>query len=211
MARYCVGSVDSSTAVLGSAVHYSPVRYSETVLTSVGTRRRRRRSTHAHNTSAHTTVPPPHTRPMSRHECIPDPPVPGREPAHSARAEDVSPIPVRSRHAPPKPCPATGHPSSPAAAQIGPPRSSHRPEQRPARSCARGTKQRRAGTRPAVGREGPALGRRRKGNRISYCYGPLTTAIFTRNSYDITHRRSCGASTYEIRVPAAARTAPHKA
>ena len=61
MARYCVGSVDSSTAVLGSAVHYSPVRYSETVLTSVGTRRRRRRSTHAHNTSAHTTVPPPHT------------------------------------------------------------------------------------------------------------------------------------------------------
>ena len=92
MARYCVGSVDSSTAVLGSAVHYSPVRYSETVLTSVGTRRRRRRSTHAHNTSAHTTVPPPHTRPMSRHECIPDPPVPGREPAHSARAEDVSPI-----------------------------------------------------------------------------------------------------------------------
>ena len=130
MARYCVGSVDSSTAVLGSAVHYSPVRYSETVLTSVGTRRRRRRSTHAHNTSAHTTVPPPHTRPMSRHECIPDPPVPGREPAHSARAEDVSPIPVRSRHAPPKPCPATGHPSSPAAAQIGPPRSSHRPEQR---------------------------------------------------------------------------------
>lgn len=131
MARYCVGSVDSSTAVLGSAVHYSPVRYSETVLTSVGTRRRRRRSTHAHNTSAHTTVPPPHTRPMSRHECIPDPPVPGREPAHSARAEDVSPI-RRSGPgtAPPEPCPATGHPSSPAAAQIGPPRSSHRPEQR---------------------------------------------------------------------------------
>lgn len=105
MARYCVGSVDSSTAVLGSAVHYSPVRYSETVLTSVGTRRRRRRSTHAHNTSAHTTVPPPHTRPMSRHECIPDPPVPGREPAHSARAEDVSPI-RRSGPDTPRPSPA---------------------------------------------------------------------------------------------------------
>lgn len=76
-------------------------------------------------------------------------------------------------------------------------------------SCARG-RTGRGPARPAVGREGPALGRRRKGNRISYCYGPLTTAIFTRNSYDITHRRSCGASTYEIRVPAAARTAPHK-
>ena len=75
--------------------------------------------------------------------------------------------------------------------------------------CPRDERQRRAGTRPAVGREGPALSAG-KGNRISYCYGPLTTAIFTRNSYDITHRRSCGASTYEIRVPAAARTAPHK-
>ena len=77
----------------------------------------------------------------------------------------AGPVPT-SRHAPPEPCPATGHPSSPAAAQIGPPRSSHRPEQRPARSCARGTKQRRAGTRPAVGREGKARGPgaiRRKG------------------------------------------------
>ena len=54
MARYCVGSVDSSTAVLGSAVHYSPVRYSETVLTSVGTRRRRRRSSGTHITLLHT-------------------------------------------------------------------------------------------------------------------------------------------------------------
>lgn len=212
MARYCVGSVDSSTAVLGSAVHYSPVRYSETVLTSVGTRRRRRRSTHAHNTSAHTTVPPPHTRPMSRHECIPDPPVPGREPAHSARAEDVSPIsPVRSRHAPP-PSPAPRpdtrvRPPRPRSGRRG--RATARSSVASETSCARG-RTGRGPARPAVGREGPALGRRRKGNRISYCYGPLTTAIFTRNSYDITHRRSCGASTYEIRVPAAARTAPHK-
>ena len=121
-----------------------------------------------------------------------------------------SPV-VRSRHAPPEPCPATGHPSSPAAAQIGPPRSSHRPEQRRQRDVmCPGTNGSRTRAARGIGREGPALGRRRKGNRISYCYGPLTTAIFTRNSYDITHRRSCGASTYEIRVPAAARTAPHK-
>ena len=214
MARYCVGSVDSSTAVLGSAVHYSPVRYSETVLTSVGTRRRRRRSTHAHNTSAHTTVPPPHTpvrcrvTNVSRIRRSRDgsrPTAPGPRTFRRFRSGPDTPRPS------PAPRPDTRvRPPRPRSGRRG--RATARSSVASETSCARGRTGRGPArpARPAVGREGPALGRRRKGNRISYCYGPLTTAIFTRNSYDITHRRSCGASTYEIRVPAAARTAPHK-
>lgn len=164
MARYCVGSVDSSTAVLGSAVHYSPVRYSETVLTSVGTRRRRRRSTHAHNTSAHTTVPPPHTRPMSRHECIPDPPVPGREPAHSARAEDVSPIRRSGPDLPTRPARALPRDRTPEFARRGPDRAAAvEPPPGAASSeimCPRDeATSRRNAARGRAGREGPGARR----------------------------------------------------
>ena len=123
------------------------------------------------------------------------------------RFADSGPVPTRPAQALPRDrTPEFARRGPDRAAAVEPPPGAASPARRhvPGDGTGRGP------ARPAVGREGPALGRRRKGNRISYCYGPLTTAIFTRNSYDITHRRSCGASTYEIRVPAAARTAPHK-